>query len=86
MGLLSASKSGKWILHNEDAWPESKYLAYLLTATIEEDGHIVEQFTSYCYPGTLPGGSFAFNQHGLTFAINAMACGKQFFLDTNIPL
>ena len=36
MGLLPASKSGKWILHNEDAWPESKYLAYLLTATFVE--------------------------------------------------
>ena len=61
----------QYVVHNEDCDPMIKPYGYLLSADIEEDGR-KEQFTSFCYPGFLPGCAFSFNVHGLTISINGL--------------
>ena len=65
------------LLHNEDCDPLVKACGYLLTARVEEEGEGQgEQFTSFCYPGTLPGLAFSVNQHGLAFTCNTLCPGE----------
>ncbi|XP_076440037.1 beta-alanyl-dopamine/carcinine hydrolase-like [Babylonia areolata] len=61
----------QYVVHNEDCDPMIKPYGYLLSAQIEEDD-LKEQFTSFCYPGFLPGCAFGFNVHGLTLAMNGL--------------
>ena len=61
----------QYIVHNEDCDPMIKPYGYLLSAEIEEDG-LKEQFTSFCYPGFLPGCAFSFNMHGLSMSIDGL--------------
>nr|KAG5714096.1 hypothetical protein BaRGS_020424 [Batillaria attramentaria] len=61
----------KLLLHNEDCDPLIKPYGYLLTAHIEEDG-VKEEFTSFCYPGCLPGRAMNFNKQGVVVTTNAL--------------
>ncbi|KAK7508184.1 hypothetical protein BaRGS_00000423 [Batillaria attramentaria] len=61
----------KLVVHNEDCDPMIKPYGYLLHADIE-DGDVHEQFTSFCYPGFLPGCAYSFNAHGLTITLNGL--------------
>lgn len=69
--MLVDQKQHQYVLHNEDMWSQCKE-GYLLTAQIEEDGFERENFTSFCYPGYLPNWAYGFNEHGLTFCVNAI--------------
>ena len=73
--LFINSKDVQLILHNEDCDPLIKACGYLLSADIEEEGRR-EKFTSFCYPGTLPGQAFNFNEHGVVFTSNILCPGK----------
>lgn len=68
-GILINKPDEKVILHNEDCDSMIKPYGYLLSADIVEDG-VQEKFTSYCYPGFLPGVAYSMNMHGLTTSIN----------------
>ncbi|KAL8625613.1 hypothetical protein ACOMHN_043888 [Nucella lapillus] len=61
----------QYVVHNEDCDPMIKPYGYLLSAEIEDEG-MREQFTSFCYPGFLPGCSFGYNVHGLTISLNGL--------------
>ncbi|OWF44904.1 uncharacterized protein LOC110457730 [Mizuhopecten yessoensis] len=61
----------KMIGHNEDCDPESKNFGYMVSAHVIEDS-TDEKFTVFSYPGSLPGGTFAFNHHGMIFACNGL--------------
>ncbi|KAL3854887.1 hypothetical protein ACJMK2_014123 [Sinanodonta woodiana] len=67
----------KLLAHNEDCDPMIGPYPYLVTAHIIDPGARSgiatceeEHFTSFCYPGTMPGYAFGFNKHGLVFTIN----------------
>ncbi|OWF42295.1 uncharacterized protein LOC110461356 [Mizuhopecten yessoensis] len=61
----------KMIGHNEDCDPVSKTCGYIVSAQVIEDS-TDEKFTVFSYPGSLPGNTFAFNQHGMIFACNGL--------------
>lgn len=54
------------IAHNEDGLPGFRGYAFL--AEVQPDG--APGFTSFCYPGSLPGHAFAATQAGLAQAVN----------------
>ncbi|KAK7100352.1 hypothetical protein V1264_023322 [Littorina saxatilis] len=65
------------VIHNEDCDPMIKPYGYLLSVEVEEDGEegegkVKEQFTSFTYPGFLPGCAWSYNVHGLTISINGL--------------
>ncbi|KAK3580206.1 hypothetical protein CHS0354_017991 [Potamilus streckersoni] len=67
----------KLLAHNEDCEPMIGPYPYLVTAHIVDPGATAgivpceeEQFTSFCYPGTMPGYAFGFNKHGIVMTIN----------------
>lgn len=68
------SKFAKVIMgHTEDAYPECFGRAYIVQAEIvDEDGNLLEQFSSIAYPGFLPGYTMGFNQHGMIHSINTV--------------
>ncbi|XP_077993557.1 beta-alanyl-dopamine/carcinine hydrolase-like [Glandiceps talaboti] len=60
--------------HNEDADPLIADYGYLVDAHIvDPDGHYPEErFTSFTYPGYLPGNAFGFNSAGMVLTMNAV--------------
>ncbi|MDG3088043.1 C45 family autoproteolytic acyltransferase/hydrolase [Vibrio hannami] len=54
------------VAHNEDGDPELKEHVFLLKARMAES----TDFTSFVYPASIPGHSFAMNEHGLAFTVN----------------
>uniref|UniRef100_A0A2C9KS79 Peptidase C45 hydrolase domain-containing protein n=1 Tax=Biomphalaria glabrata TaxID=6526 RepID=A0A2C9KS79_BIOGL len=60
--------------HNEDCDFEIEKYAYMVSVRIVDDqsGTELENFTSFCYPGELPGTTVAFNRHGMVFTANAL--------------
>ncbi|OQV12691.1 hypothetical protein BV898_13012 [Hypsibius exemplaris] len=58
--------------HNEDNDPGMKAHSYIVAAEIVADnGTLVEKFTAFTYPGTLPGNAFSFNRAGVVFTVNS---------------
>nr|KAI8754424.1 acyl-coenzyme A:6-aminopenicillanic-acid-acyltransferase 40 kDa form-like [Biomphalaria glabrata] len=64
----------KILAHNEDCDFKIDTYAYMVSVRIVDDqsGTELENFTSFCYPGELPGTAIAFNRHGLVFTGNAL--------------
>ena len=62
--------------HTEDFVPSALHNCYVIHADITDtdvDGNKHnEKFTSFCYPGSLPGYCMNVNQHGLVFTINTI--------------
>ncbi|XP_065180844.1 beta-alanyl-dopamine/carcinine hydrolase-like [Sycon ciliatum] len=59
--------------HNEDGAGCAMNTSYLINAQITgNDGTVEEDFAAFAYAGILPGNAFSFNQHGLSFAANAV--------------
>ncbi|XP_071081864.1 beta-alanyl-dopamine/carcinine hydrolase-like [Haliotis cracherodii] len=60
--------------HNEDGSPNAKTRAYILHAIIVNNvtGTVEEDFTSFTYPGELPGDAYGFNIHGVVLTMNAV--------------
>ncbi|WED23120.1 C45 family peptidase [Vibrio sp. JC009] len=54
------------VAHNEDGDPELKPYIFLLKAELDASA----SFTSFVYPASVPGHSFAMNEHGLAFSVN----------------
>lgn len=55
------------VAHNEDGDPALKPHVFILEAELTTDA---ANFTSFVYPASLPGHSFAINQYGLAFSVN----------------
>ena len=66
--VLSPARDGRPAIvgHNEDGEPELHGHCFLVDVTQEEG----PAFTSFCYPGLLPGHTFAVTGHGLVQTIN----------------
>lgn len=66
--VLSPTVDGRPTIvgHNEDGEPELHGHCFLVEVTQEEG----PGFTSFCYPGLLPGHTFAVTDHGLVQTIN----------------
>ncbi len=62
--------------HTEDFVPSALHNCYVIHADITDtdvDGNKHnEKFTSFCYPGSLPGYCMNVNRHGLVFTINTI--------------
>ncbi|WP_375753916.1 C45 family autoproteolytic acyltransferase/hydolase [Vibrio sp. HN007] len=54
------------VAHNEDGDPALKESVFLLEANMENSA----SFTSFVYPASIPGHSFAMNEFGLAFSVN----------------
>lgn len=65
-----------FIGHNEDFYTAALNHCYILNADIEvvkgSERKCVERFSSFCYPGCLPGFSMGYNTHGIIFTINVV--------------
>jgi predicted choloylglycine hydrolase len=55
------------VAHNEDGDPALKPHVFILQAELTTEA---ANFTSFVYPASVPGHSFAMNQHGLAFSVN----------------
>lgn len=64
--LMAACDGHALIAHNEDGYPV--LAGHCAIAQVSMDGR--SDFTAFVYPGSLPGHTFAVNQHGLAFAVN----------------
>lgn len=67
------------MVHNEDSLFVVYDTAYIVTCKIrgskQFDSDRVapnEEFTSYCYPGQIPGNAYAFNSSGFAFTVDAL--------------
>lgn len=61
--------------HTEDALRQITNNFYIISAEIlSDDGSssILEKFTSLVYPGTLPGGTMGYNDHGIIYSMNSI--------------
>jgi len=59
--------------HTEDAYPQCLGRTYIVQAEIlDEQGNVVEQFSSVSYPGFLPGYTMGFNKFGMVHSINTI--------------
>ncbi|XP_060079698.1 beta-alanyl-dopamine/carcinine hydrolase-like [Ylistrum balloti] len=69
--IMINTQAVKLIGHNEDCDPQSRTSGYIVSAHVIEDS-TDEKFTTFSYPGSLPGNTFAFNQHGMIFGCNGL--------------
>ncbi|XP_013091303.2 beta-alanyl-dopamine/carcinine hydrolase-like isoform X2 [Biomphalaria glabrata] len=60
--------------HNEDCDPKIKKYGYMVSVRILDEQGVreLESFTSYCYPGVLPGTAVSFNRYGMVFTIDGL--------------
>lgn len=54
------------VAHNEDGDPALKEHAFIIEADMQNSA----SFTSFVYPASIPGHSFAMNEYGLAFTVN----------------
>ncbi|WP_044875113.1 acyl-CoA--6-aminopenicillanic acid acyl-transferase [Pseudomonas sp. LFM046] len=64
--VLGPTASGTLIAHNEDGLPQLRGHCALVSVTPEQG----LGFTSFVYPGSIPGHTFAVNQKGLVVTVN----------------
>ncbi|KAL3854892.1 hypothetical protein ACJMK2_014128 [Sinanodonta woodiana] len=77
--ILLNTPDMKIMAHNEDCDPMISPYRYVVNATVIDPeaktgtvSNMEEQFTSFSYPGMLPGYAFGYNKHGIVFTINAI--------------
>jgi len=59
--------------HTEDAMTEILNNVYIVQAEIlDQEDHIVEEFTSFSYAGHLMGYTMGFNPHGMVYSVNTL--------------
>jgi len=64
--------------HTEDAYPECHGRTYIVQAEVlDQDGNVIEQFSSISYPGFLPGYTMGYNQHGMMHSVNTVNPAKR---------
>lgn len=64
--VLGPTAEGVLIAHNEDGLPQLRGHCALINVTPEEG----LAFSSFCYPGSIPGHTFAVNSRGLVMTVN----------------
>ena len=64
--VLGPTDSGTLIAHNEDGFPQLRGHCALVSVTPEQG----QGFTSFVYPGSIPGHTFAVNAKGLVVTVN----------------
>ncbi|XP_066265880.1 beta-alanyl-dopamine/carcinine hydrolase-like [Branchiostoma lanceolatum] len=75
--FLNFCNGPRLLAHNEDADANVQKLGYIVVANVKPyqlpNGDVLpeENFTSFCYPGILPGVAYAYNSHGVCFSTNA---------------
>ncbi|CAL8102215.1 unnamed protein product [Orchesella dallaii] len=59
--------------HTEDALAEIKNHIYIVSAEIvDEEGELLEKFTTLCYPGVLMGYTMGYNSNGMIYSVNTI--------------
>lgn len=64
--VLGPTTGGVLIAHNEDGFPQLRGHCALINVAPEEG----LTFSSFCYPGSIPGHTFAVNSRGLVITVN----------------